>query len=212
MHTILEIPKPGFHALTPDLLDPRIVVAARGTGSRDADPVLVRGVVENDLRFRVGGQVAEFGAVRVGEEEEVRTAARGDGHGAGDGLGRGWRGVGLAFWMGMGRKGRGVKTYANPIPICPQHADLLLIHDSVEVLELLLGRDVVVPLFSDGGVLALVDFLSGQGLGHFWTGSDEERERERAGEEGERGFGGLGRMREESRDCRVLANIGNHYG
>lgn len=77
-------------------------------------------------------------------------------------------------------------TYANPISICPQHANLLLIHDSVEVLELLLGRDVVVPLFSDGGVLALVDFLSGQGLGHFWAGSGEERER--AGEWGT-GFG-----------------------
>lgn len=89
MHTILEVPKPGFDALTPDPLNPRVVVAARGARPRDADPVLVRGVVENDLRFRMGGQVAEFGAVGIGEEEEVGSAARGDGHGAGDGLGNG---------------------------------------------------------------------------------------------------------------------------
>lgn len=68
---------------------------------------------------------------------------------------------------GGGRE-RKKSTYAYPIPIRPQHADLLLIDNGVEVLELLLSRDVVVPLLSDGGVLALLDFFFGQRLGHFW--------------------------------------------
>ena len=85
MHPVSEIAKPRTGAFAVELLDPGVVVASRDSGAGNGDPVLGAAVLEGDLDGLVVVNVHEFVRVRVGEEEEVRANALGDGHGAGDG-------------------------------------------------------------------------------------------------------------------------------
>jgi len=88
VHSIAQVSEPSFGALGPDLFDARVRVVGRDALARHGHPVLVAGVEEGDVCF--GGpvlEVVEFLAVGIGEEEEVRAGAFGDGHGAADGLG-----------------------------------------------------------------------------------------------------------------------------
>lgn len=59
-----------------------------------------------------------------------------------------------------------VKAYANTLAERAHDADFEVVSDGAEVLHLLLQGDVVVPLFCDGGVLALVDFRLLEWLRH----------------------------------------------
>lgn len=108
---------------------------------RDAGPVLRAAVLERDLHLLVVLQVLEFLRVDVGEEEEIRAVAFGDGHGAGDGADAGSDGG--------------------------QHAGFEGVDGLVEVLGLLGFRGGVVILFGDRGVGLGVDFGLGEGFGHF---------------------------------------------
>ena len=99
MHAVSQVAEPGLGALTPDLLDARVVVVAGDALAGDGHPVLVAGVDERDVGLgRAVLEVVELLAVRVGEEEEVGAGALGDGHGAADGLGRIVL-VGGTFWV-----------------------------------------------------------------------------------------------------------------
>ncbi len=85
MRAIAEIPEPRLNGRVVDLLDPLIVIASLDRLAADTAPVLRLGVVESDLaETEVMLQVVEFLAVGVGQEEEVRAAAFGYCHGAGD--------------------------------------------------------------------------------------------------------------------------------
>lgn len=126
MDPIAQIPKPRIRAFTIYLLNPGIVVGGSDHVARDADPVLGAAVLERDRGGGVSGQVFEFLAVGVGEVEEVRAGAFGDGHGAEDGAEAGALGAQQGHFEGVG--------------------------DGVEVCELLLFGGRVVPLVFDGGV------------------------------------------------------------
>lgn len=89
VHAVLEVAEPGRRAFAPDLFDARVGVGGDDGFARHGDPVLVAGVGEGNAGLGLALlEVGEFLAVRVGQEEEVRSRAFGDGHGAGDGLGR----------------------------------------------------------------------------------------------------------------------------
>ena len=132
MHAIAQIPEPSARALGPDLLDARILIAARDGLARHRHPVLGAAVLERDGDGAgVLLNVVELGAVGVGKEQEVWTGSLGDGHGAVDGSGAVAEGA--------------------------EEADLELVDDTVEVFELLFGGHVVVPLLCDRGVGLGVD-------------------------------------------------------
>lgn len=89
VHSVLEVAEPRGRAFAPDLFDARVGVGGDDGLARHGDPVLVAGVGEGNAGLGLALlEVGEFLAVRVGQEEEVRSRAFGDGHGAGDGLGR----------------------------------------------------------------------------------------------------------------------------
>jgi len=65
--TVLQIAEPRTDCRTVQLLDPRIVVAGRGGGARDGDPVLGFTVLNRDLDFLVLLDVLELLGMLVGE-------------------------------------------------------------------------------------------------------------------------------------------------
>lgn len=141
MHPIPQIPKPRRSPPTPNLLDPRVLIVARHRLARNADPVLRAAVLERDAHGpRVGLDVLEFAAVGVGQEEEVRSRALGDGHAAVDGAGAVAQGA--------------------------EEADFQLVRDGVEVAQFGVEGDFVVPLLGDAGVGLGVDLLLGELFGH----------------------------------------------
>ena len=77
MHAVAQIAEPGRDGLAVELFDARVAVGGCRAGTGDGDPVLRGGVLEGYLRGGVGGKVAEFLGVVVGEEEEVGAGALG---------------------------------------------------------------------------------------------------------------------------------------
>jgi len=84
VNTISQVTKPRLNRRAVQLLDAGVRVGDCGGLSGDGDPVLSRRVLESDLDLLVGLEVLEFLGVVVGEVEEVRAGALGDGHGTGD--------------------------------------------------------------------------------------------------------------------------------
>ena len=75
MHAVAEVAEPGRKGLAVELFDAGVVGGGGDRCAGDGGPVLRRRVLECDLGGLVVGDVGEFGAVFVSDEEEVGSFA-----------------------------------------------------------------------------------------------------------------------------------------
>ena len=161
MDTIPENSEPRRSRPVPDLLDPGVVVASRDGLARDTDPVHIAVVLESDGHLLIPTEVGELLAVCVGQEQEVRSCTLCNGHRTRDRLGA--ASVGFTY-VRIG----GLGTYSNAVPPRTQHAHAEFVGNCGKVIELLVGRCLIVPLLGDGRVLALLNLALIQWLWHVW--------------------------------------------